>query len=144
MTQRRPNYLGIIAGAVVFFAFGAIWYTLLSGPWIAAVGKTKEEFAAAGFWPYVVSFAACLLVAYCFDNMLWHYERADAMKGAQVGLLTSVCIATAMLATTYSFELRPVTLVLIDAGYCIVGFVISGAVVGAIRGRATRKATATP
>ncbi|HEY0615459.1 MAG TPA: DUF1761 domain-containing protein [Candidatus Elarobacter sp.] len=142
MTARRPNYLAILAGAVVFFAFGAIWYTVLSGAWLAAVGKTKAELGMSGVTPFIVSLAAALLIAYCFDNMLWHYERADAAKGAQVGLLTGVCIGTALLATTYSFEGRPVALIAIDAGYAVFGFMASGAVVGALRGRATRQLSA--
>jgi hypothetical protein len=141
MTERRPNYLGIVAGAIVLFAFGAIWFTVFSAAWVAAVGKTKEEFMAAGYMPYVISFVAGLLVSYGFDNMLWHYERADAVKGAQVGVLTGVCIFGAMLANLYSFEVRPVSLFLLDAGYGIIGFVLAGAVVGTLRGRATRAAS---
>jgi hypothetical protein len=143
MTERRPNYLGIVAGAIVLFAWGAIWFTVFGAAWQAAVGKTKEEFMAAGLWPYAVSFVAGLLVSYCFDNMLWHYERADAAKGAQVGILTGVCIFGAMLAELYSFEVRPLSLMLIDGAYGIIGFAITGAVVGILRGRATRRAGAT-
>jgi hypothetical protein len=139
MTERHPNYLGIVAGAIVMFAFGAIWYTILGSAWLAAVGKSKDELMQAGFWPYLVSLLAGLLIAYCFDNMLWHYERADAAKGAQVGLLTGVCIATAMIVTTYSFEARPLALILIDSGYAIFGFIVTGAVVGALRARAIRQ-----
>jgi hypothetical protein len=135
MTERHPNYLGIVAGAVVMFAFGAIWYTILGSAWLAAVGKSRGEVMQAGVWPYVISLIAGLLIAYCFDNMLWHYEHADAMKGAQVGLLTGVCIATAVIATTYSFEARPLALIVIDSGYAIFGFIITGAVVGVLRAR---------
>jgi hypothetical protein len=142
MTERRPNYIGIVAGAIVFFAFGAIWFTVFSAAWVAAVGKTKEELALYGFWPFIISFAAGLLVSYCFDNMLWHYERADAAKGAQVGILTGVCIFGAMLANLYSFEARPLALMLIDGGYGIIGFTLTGAVVGVLRGRAGRRAGA--
>ncbi len=85
MTERRPNYVGIVAGAIVMFLFGAIWFTVFGAAWLASVGKSKDELMATGFWPYIISFIAGLLVSYCFDNMLWHYERADAMKGAQVG-----------------------------------------------------------
>jgi hypothetical protein len=86
----------------------------------------------------VISFGAGLLVSYCFDNMLWHYERADAAKGAQVGILTGVCIFAAMVVNLYSFEVRPPALMLIDVGYGIVGFALTGAVVGALRGRTRR------
>ncbi|MDB5071123.1 MAG: hypothetical protein JWM87_2234 [Candidatus Eremiobacteraeota bacterium] len=143
MTERRPNYVGIVAGAIVLFVWGAIWFTVLGGAWLASVGKTKEELSASGFWPFIISFVAGLLVSYCFDNMLWHYERADAAKGAQVGILTGVCIFGAMLANLYSFEARPLQLMLIDGGYGIAGFAITGAVVGILRGRATRRAGAT-
>ena len=98
MTERRPNYPGIIAGAIVLFAWGAIWFTVLSAPYLASVGKSKAELDASGFWPYVIAFVAGLLVSYCFDNMLWHYERGDAVKGLQVGVLTGVCIFGAMRA----------------------------------------------
>ena|ERR1700736_1598866 len=140
MTERRPNYLGIIAGTIVLFAFGAIWYTVLSAAWQAAVGTPKEVLAAAGFMPFVISFIAGLLVSYCFDNMLWHYERADAAKGAQVGLLTGVCIYAPMVGMLYAYAQRPLTLFLIDAGYGLIGFVLTGAVVGVMRARAGRTA----
>jgi hypothetical protein len=140
MTARRPNYLGILAGAIVMFAFGAIWFTVFSAAWLAAVGKSKEELGASGFAPFVISFVAGLFVSYCFDNMLWHYERADAVKGAQVGILTGVCIFAAMLANLYSFEARPLALMLIDGAYGIIAFVVTGAVVGVLRARASRGA----
>jgi len=140
MTERRPNYLGIVAGAIVMFAFGAIWFTVFGAAWLAAVGKSKGELMATGFWPYLISFVAGLFVSYCFDNMLWHYERADAVKGAQVGILTGVCIFGAMLVNLYSFEARPISLMLIDGGYGIIGFTLTGAVVGILRGRTARRA----
>jgi Protein of unknown function (DUF1761) len=141
MTERRPNYLGIIAGAIVLFAWGALWFTVLGNAWLAAVGKTKAELGAYGFWPFVISFIAGLLVSYCFDNMLWHYEQANAAKGAQVGFLTGVCIFFAMLVNLYAFQAQSISLILIDGGYGIIGFVITGATVGALRARATRAAS---
>jgi zinc transporter ZupT len=135
MTERRPNYLGIIAGTIVLFAFGAVWYIALGGAWQAAVGVPKDVLAAAGFMPFVISFVAGLLISYCFDNMLWHYERADASKGAQVGVLIGVCIYVPMVAMLYSYAQRSMTLFLIDAGYGLIGFVLTGAVVGWLRGR---------
>jgi hypothetical protein len=47
-----------------------------------------------------------------------------------------------MLANLYSFEARPLALMLIDGGYGVVGFTITGAVVGALRARAARGAAA--
>jgi hypothetical protein len=144
MTERRsPNYPGIIAGAIVLFVWGGIWFTALGPAWIIAVGKTKDELGIYGFWPFVIAFIAGLLVSYCFDNMLWHYETGNAAKGAQVGILTGVCIFGAMLLNLYTFESRPVLLILIDAGYGIIGFTLTGAAVGAMRARAAHRAART-
>ncbi len=135
MTERRPNFVGIIAGTIVLFAFGAVWYIALGSAWRPAVGTPKDVLAAAGFMPYVISFIAGLLVSYCFDNMLWHYERADASKGAQVGLLVGVCMYAPMVGMLYAYAQRPLALFLIDGGYGVIGFIITGAVVGILRGR---------
>ncbi|MBV8371483.1 MAG: DUF1761 domain-containing protein [Candidatus Eremiobacteraeota bacterium] len=142
MTARRPNYLGIIAGTIVLFAWGAVWYIVLGNAWAAAAGVNPNAPPAYGFWPYVVSLGAGLLVSYCFDNMLWHYETGSAAKGAQIGFLIGVCIFAAMIVEMYAFQGRPVTLMLIDGGYGIIGFTITGAVVGALRAWAGRRVTA--
>src|SRR5581483_548075 len=134
MSNRRPNYLGIIAGTVVFYAFGAIWFTALGSAWLAATGKTTADVSVYGFWPFVIALGAALLVSYCFDNMLWHYEEGTAMKGLQIGILTGVCIFLAMLLNLYTFEGRSMALILIDAGYGLIAFALTGLTVGAVRG----------
>jgi hypothetical protein len=142
--MRSPNYLGIIAGSVAFWLFGAIWYALLFGnAWVAAVGKTQADLGAAmGYWPYLISLVAGLFIAYGCDNMLWHYEHAGASKGAQVGLLAGVCFAAASMVIAYSYAARGLTLMLIDGGYLIIGFIITGAVVGALRAWALSRGAA--
>lgn len=142
MTARRPNYPGLIAGTIVLFVWGAVWYILLGNAWAAAAGVAPNSPPAYGFWPYVVSIVAGLLVSYCFDNMLWHYETATAAKGAQIGFLIGVCIFAAMIVEAYAFQGRSVALMLIDCGYGIIGFTLTGTVVGALRGRMNRRSTA--
>ena len=34
------NYIAVLVAAVAAFAFGAVYYMALSGPWMAALGKT--------------------------------------------------------------------------------------------------------
>lgn len=143
MNARRPNYLGIVAGAIVMFVWGAVWYTLLGYAWLAALGKSTDQLTRYGYFPYAVSFAAGLLIAYCFDNMLWHYETGTAKKGAQVGFLIGVCIYAAMLLTLYFFQGQSFTLMLIDGGYGVIGFVLTGATVGALRAWSGRRAAAS-
>jgi len=51
MNARRPNYLGIVVGAIVMFVWGAIWYTLLGNAWLAALGKTPDQLLRYGYFP---------------------------------------------------------------------------------------------
>ena len=37
------NYLSILIAGVAAWLFGAAYYTALSGPWLAAQGKTMEQ-----------------------------------------------------------------------------------------------------
>jgi hypothetical protein len=37
------NWLSIFVAAIAAWIFGAIYYTALGGPWMAAQGKTKAE-----------------------------------------------------------------------------------------------------
>lgn len=143
MTERRPNYPGIIAGAFTLFIWGAIWYTVLGRAWLAALGRTPDQLGRYGFLPYVVSLLAGVLVSYCVDNMLWHYERGNAAKGAQVGFLLGVCIFLAMVLEMYSFQGQSIALMLIDGAYGVIGFTVTGMVVGALRARAGRRAAAS-
>jgi hypothetical protein len=48
MTFAGVNYLAILITTIAGFAFGAAYCMSLSKPWLAAIGKTKEEIAAEG------------------------------------------------------------------------------------------------
>ena len=37
------NWLSIFVAAIAAWIFGAIYYTALGGPWMAAQGKTMED-----------------------------------------------------------------------------------------------------
>jgi hypothetical protein len=69
------NYLAILIAAVAGFAFGAAYYMTLSRPWLAAIGKTKEELAAAGKGspvPFIVSIIALAIMAWTLAGIMGH------------------------------------------------------------------------
>lgn len=41
------NYYAIPLAAILGFAFGGVWYSVLSTPWLDAVGKTADDIKAA-------------------------------------------------------------------------------------------------
>ena len=69
------NYLAILIATMAGFAFGAAYYMTLSKPWLAAIGKTKEEIAAAGKrspMPFIVSIVALLIMAWVLAGGIGH------------------------------------------------------------------------
>ena len=46
MTFSGMNYIAVIIAALAGFGLGAVWYMVLGGPWLHALGKTKDELTA--------------------------------------------------------------------------------------------------
>ena len=76
------NYLSILIAGVAAWLFGAVYYTALSGPWMAAQGKTMEDCKAemAGksklemYLPFVLAFVGSLIMAWALYGVLVHLK----------------------------------------------------------------------
>ena len=118
---------------------GAIWYSVLSAQWLAAIGKTTEQMAAeqaASPIPFVIGFVAILVMCYA---LAWLIERLQANSlagGMGLGATIALGFVAANLALNYGFERRSVTLWVINAVYAVVGLGIAGAIIGGWKRRA--------
>ncbi len=127
------RHLATWIAAIVFFVLGAIWYTVLSARWLAAIGKTMDQLGAeqgGSPLPYVIGFAAILVMCY---SLAWLIERLQATtfaRGLRLGAAVATGFVAANLALNYGFESRPVTLWLINGLYVIVGLAFAGAIIG--------------
>ena len=74
MTFAGVNYLAILIATIAGFAFGAAYYMSLSKPWLAAIGKTKEQIAAEGKgpMPFIVSIVALAVMAWVLAGGVAH------------------------------------------------------------------------
>ena len=136
--MKSVNHIAIVVAAVVFFAIGAVWYKVFSQPWLAGIGKTVDQLAkenGGSPLPFIVGFIAILIMCY---TLAWIVQRGmapSAGNGALTGATVAFGIVGAALALYYGFEARGITLWLINAGYVVVGLVISGAIIGGWRGK---------
>lgn len=120
--------LSVIAAAVAAYAFGAVWYMILSKPWMQAAGLTEETVNRSNPVPYIKAFVMCVLVA----GMMRHIFATSTVETLWVGIVSGfglgLFIATPWIVTNYGFSNRPTALALIDGGYATIGCTIMGAV----------------
>jgi len=75
MTFAGMNWLAILIATIAGFAFGAAYYISLSKPWLAAIGKTKEEISAEGKGsplPFIISIVALAVMAVVLAGTIGH------------------------------------------------------------------------
>jgi hypothetical protein len=122
------EFLNVIAAAVAAFAFGAVWYIAMSGPWMAASGVTEEQQKAGGPMPFVFGLVAMVLVAGMMRHMLATSGVTSVGGGAVAGLGIGAFLITPWVAMNYAFGMRKPALTVIDGVNSVVGCTIMGAV----------------
>ena len=140
MTFVGINYLAVLVAAVAAWVLGAVWYTTLSQPWLAAQGKTKADMKppaskAAAFGPFVLVFVAELIMAWMLAGILGHLGTLNVKDGVISGAACWFGFVLTTIGTNYVFQMRKGMLIVIDAGYWLVVLVIIGAILGAFGAR---------
>ena len=123
--------LNVIVAAAAAFGFGAIWYTTMSKPWIAAaeirLGPDGRP-ANGGAMPFVVGLAGMLVAA----GMMRHIFAMAGIASIGAGLVSGLGIGAfavmPCVAMNYAFGQRKPMLTVIDGVNVIVGSGIMGLV----------------
>lgn len=125
------NWLAVFAAAASSFVLGGLWYGALFGnAWLKAAGLTREQ-ATAGNKAMIFggSFVLALIASATFAMFLG--AEIDAMSGALYGLCAGLCWVAASYGISYLFEMRPLSLWLINGGYHTIQFTLIGLILGA-------------
>ena len=129
---QNTNYLAALTAACAYFALGAIWYSpmLFANSWMQAVGKTKEELQGGSKMAYLYTFLSELVISMALACVVQLVNGLPTvMLGIKIGLACGLGFAFTTMWINASFSQRPRSLLLIDAGYHLVGFMIAGAIV---------------
>ena len=126
------GYLDVILAAVATFAFGAVYYMVLSKPWMAAsgvpVGDDGQPINSKNPVPYLVSFVMILLVA----GMMRHTFALGGIdtffEAWTTGLGVGLFFITPWIFVNCGYSARPWSLAVIDGGYATIGCTIMGVV----------------
>ena len=132
------NWLAIIIAAAAAWIFGGAYYTALSGPWLAAQGKTleqcKQEQAAksaiAKATPFVLAFIGELVMAWMLYGIVLHINAFTVRGGVIAGALIWLGFVLTTMTVNNAFCGRKPMLTVIDGAAWLGALVIIGAVVG--------------
>jgi hypothetical protein len=128
MTHLHFNHWAILVVAVFQWLLGAAWFSpalfmKAKKKALALTGTPKH--AMAGM---VVTFIASLLLSFVLAHIIFWSGASDFGHGAFVGFIAWLGFYAAPVYAFSLFEDTPFTVVAINAGYWLVGIVVSGGV----------------
>lgn len=127
------NWLAIVIAVIVNMALGAAWFSspVFGKKWMEWEGHTSM--GSGSPFLYVLTAIGALISAV---TLAWFIDRTGTntlVGGALIGLYAGIgFVAPAMFADNL-FNQRRGALYLVVAGYPVVGLVIMGAILGAMR-----------
>jgi hypothetical protein len=132
------NYLSVVLAAVAAWLFGAGYYTVLSKPWMAAMGKTEEQCKAemaakqgfAKVAPFVLAFVGVFLMAFVLFGVLTHSGLWSVRAGMISGAFCWFGFVLTTMTVNNAFHGRRPMLTVIDSGHWLGCLLIIGAIVG--------------
>jgi hypothetical protein len=125
------NWVSVLVAALSGFVIGSLWYgPLFQKPWMRLTGITKEQGTKANM---AVTFGGAYLlnVMGAFGIAMVLGDHRGLHSGLHAGAFVGLFFIGAALGVIYLFEMRPLKLWLINAGYQIVNFAAMGAILGA-------------
>ena len=134
------NYLAVLLAAIAAWCTGAVWYTVFSKQWLAAIGRTKKDVkkmkpGTFGYYaPFILAFVANLLMAFMLAGVMFHASGGQmTLRG---GLISALLVWLGFVVTTIvvnnAFAGRQWMVSWIDAGHWLAALLVSGLILGAL------------
>jgi hypothetical protein len=129
------NYIAVLCAAVGAWIAGAIWYTVFSKPWKAALGWSEAEIEGAQgkvpVGPMILSFVAELIMAILLAGLIGHFGAVTIKTGVIVGALCWLAFVATTISVNNAYQGRKVALTFIDGAHWLAVLLVQGAVIGA-------------
>lgn len=134
MTYMNIDLVSVCVAALAAWILGFIYYTVLSGPWLAAMGKTKDEACEnKSYVPFAVALLASFVTAYVLAGLLNHVVPGNIT--VKNGVISAAYVWLGFIlppmAVNNTFGMRKPAVTVIDALYWLLALALQGAVLGA-------------
>lgn len=133
------HYGAIIASVVVFFALGALWFSVLfNTSWVAELKNhnvvindepAREKMMSLMGLTLLNHVVVVLAMAY----LVYWTNSQTVESGLRLGLVTAVGFTATAVAGVFLWENRSVKLFLIDVGYQMIGVILSAVILSVWR-----------
>jgi hypothetical protein len=134
MTFSGINYVAVIIATLAGFGLGAVWYMVLGGAWMHALGKTKDGLRPEGsakVLPFVIALVALFVMALMLAGLMGHLGDVTIRGGVISGLFVWVGFVITTMGVNHAFSGAKPMLTLIDGGHWLAVLLVQGAVIGA-------------
>lgn len=126
------EFVNVFAAAVAAFAAGALYYAVLSEPWMNASGVRRRPDGrpanATDARPFVIGFLCILMVAGVMRHLFAIGGIAHPGTGILYGAGLGAFVIMPWLALNAVYSMQNPRLVLIDGGYAVLACAIIGLV----------------
>ena len=127
------NWLAIVVAMIASMALGFVWYMVLANPWMAALGKTREQIMASGnnATPFIISALMQLVMAYSLALFVPRIMGdTTIVNGLIVGFHLWLGFVITSMIINHRYQGSKWSLTLIDGGYMLGVLLVQGLVIG--------------
>ena len=132
--MEQLDWLPILVAAAAYWLLGVLWYSVLfGGLWSRGLEKQGVKLAKPSrgemVTKFIGSFVANLVVVIAIAWLVDALHLVRFVGAVKLGLLLGVGVSGMALATSYSWESKPLTNLLVDASYHTVGPIVAAVIV---------------
>ncbi|MEX0646434.1 MAG: DUF1761 domain-containing protein [Balneolaceae bacterium] len=125
------NWLSVITATVIYFALGALWYSLIfAKTWMKLRGITEKDVNEPNPVIFFYSFILQLIAVISLALFLSAMGVQSALNGAFVGFGAGAGFVFTLAGSTGIFSDVKLKLHFIDHGYHVVGLTLAGLILG--------------
>jgi hypothetical protein len=139
VVNTKINHLAVWILVVVYFLIGWGWYAILGEKWLNLHARTMTDIERThNVSAYLLAFIASIIVNYALAWLINRLNAGSAIAGLKIALLcwfAFLFVEYSTIAVFSAFETNPWPLIFIDMGRPLLGFAVSGLVLGAWRKR---------
>ena len=125
------NYLAVVVASLVSFVIGMVWYTPLTfgNVWMKEEGlKEGDVSKKAQVRGFLISFITAIIQAFGIAILINLLQADSFLQGLLTGAAASILFVATSIGMNYAYEQRTMRLFFINAGYSVIYFSATGAI----------------